>query len=174
MHLVRSKIECNFICLHTHCAMHCTSNFPSNWHTCLSRLTWPRRKFWTNLKSKVTDDEMSGHKLQHSPRIRKSNFRISLASPHLPTLDRGGVQVQQLSNETWITIFTSDFPPQLCLNIGVIFPYNTKSQSLLGQQGVCLACGGLLITIQLREPFPIQLSQLPDELETKFYFSAAS
>ena len=94
--------------------------------------------------------------------------------PHLPTLDRGGVQVQRLSNETWITIFTSDFPPQLCLNIGVIFPYNTKSQSLLGQHGVCLACGGLLITIQLREPFPIQLSQLPDELETKFYFSAAS
>ena len=127
--------------------MHSTSNFPSNWHTCLPRLTWPQRKFWTNLKSKVTDDEMSGHELQHSPRIRKSNFRISLASPHLPTVDRGGVQVQRLSNETWITIFTSDFPPQPCLNIGVIFPYKTKSKSLLGQQGGCLACADLLFNL---------------------------
>ena len=127
--------------------MHSTSNFPSNWNTCLSWVIWPQRKFWTNLKSKVTDDEMSGHELQHSPRIRKFNFQISLASPHLPTLDRGGVQVQRLSNETWITIFTSDFPPQLCLNIGVIFSCNTKSQSLLGQQGACLACAGLLFNL---------------------------
>ena len=122
---------------------------------------------WWDVRTRITT-------LPKNSKIQLPNLSCLPPPPHLPTLDRGGVQVQQLSNETWITIFTSDFTPQLCLNIGVIFPYNTKSQSLLGQQGVCLACGGLLITIQLREPFPIQLSQLPDELETKFYFSVAS
>ena len=75
---------------------------------------------WWDVRTRITT-------LPKNSKIQLPTLSCLPPPPHLPTLDRGGVQVQQLSNETWITIFTSDFPPQLCLNIGVIFSYNTKS-----------------------------------------------